>query len=239
MPKVSVVMTAYRRPLLLEKTLFSIGMQNFPDKEVIVVEDGDNNDGTRTVCSTYGAKYLQRLHRPGVRYSNPAIPNNIGIRAAQGDVIILQNAEVEHQGETIEKLYDRVRVGHAVFAAVEAVNTSGGHQMWYTHSVHNPRPFFFCGTLHTRHFDYLRGFDERFTGYGYDDNQFADRLAYVGVKFDFADDIKVKHHEHTPSFVAGDPDYTTNLALYNQWKDDFYKGRVGPIANLDHEWGAG
>jgi GT2 family glycosyltransferase len=208
-------------------------MQDFPDKEVIVVEDGDDGGFTRTVCSMYAVEYLQRKHRPGVRYSNPAVPNNIGLRAATGEVVILQNAECEHiTPDSIQKLYDRALHGHAVFAAVEAVSRSGTHLMWYTHSVHNPRPFFFCGALRRYCFERLGGFDEDYTLYGWDDNDFADRLSYVGTRFDFADDIHVKHHEHESSFKADEPN---NFPLYEEKTRQFKAGTIGPVRNLKKE----
>jgi hypothetical protein len=235
-------MTAHQRGPLLEKTFLSIAMQDTKyTTETILVEDGYDGGETERLCKAFGVKYIRRNQRPGIRYSNPAVPNNIGIKAAQGDVIILQNAECYHVASTtprmpgvIDVLADATINGHAVFANVEAVDGAGKHLMWYCHPEKNPRPFFFCGALLRAHFTYLRGFDEDYKLYGWDDNDFADRLAYVGVRFDFRNDAHVIHQWHGPSFLVGEPN---SESTYTTKTEDFKAGRIGPIRNTDREWG--
>src|SRR5579863_680212 len=104
---ISIVITTFNRNPQLAQTLASIRGQHFSG-EVIVVDDGDLSHGypsAKLLCDTFGAKHIQCRRPASTAFRNPALPNNIGIRAATGDILILQNAECRHlDPRTIEKL---------------------------------------------------------------------------------------------------------------------------------------
>ena len=193
--KVSIVMTAYRRPRQLERTLQSIYAQG-EDCEVVVVEDGKDGE-TEQVCAAYPVKYLCRPDRPtGPNFYNPAVVTNMGLRAATGDIVILQNAECEHVGDVISQFRDRVHSGATLFASVDALNPDGTFDQWYCHPWHNRRPLFFCGAMLRRHYFEVGLFDEDYTEYGYEDVDFADRLTEAGIVFEWSGYILVHHQWH-------------------------------------------
>lgn len=239
-PAVSLVLNTYNRAPLLRNTLDSFVKQSFKDFEVVLIDDG--TDAETPVVAAEQWPFPLRYHRmnrekkPG--YGNPARPNNVGIRMAQADTIILQNAEVMHSGnEVIAKLLSLCGDNNAVFAQVHAANEYGGGAAWYCHKTFSPRPFFFCGALRKKWFEELRGFDEDiFPGYGFDDVQFADRLEKAGVTFDFSN-IEVTHQFHGYSYVHGDPINALTEANYYEWKRKFKAGEVGLEVNLGHDWG--
>lgn len=237
MPEISIVMTAYKRPKQLEKTLQSIYAQDFKDFEVIVVDDGVD-DAQRIVCRSYpDLRYIPRPHRPGHLYSNPAVPNNIGLRAATGNIILLQNAENMHiTKDTINQMVDPVRHNKMVttFASVLALKPNGTPYMWYVHSVHNPRPFFFCQAISRSVVEQLRGFDEDFIYYAYDDDDFAYRLRAHGLEFQFLDHVLVHHQYHAETGCFKN-DF--NQKIYEQKMRDMAAGKIGIARNLGKEWG--
>lgn len=207
--KVSICMAAYKRAPLLRITLESIRRQDADDVEIVVCEDGDDGGWTRSVCEKFGAKYFQRKRRPDQPYSNPAIPTNIAIRQATGELLILQNPECRHAADdVIEKLTAPHRSDRrlAVFATVEALQENGSHWQWYCHPLFRRAPYFFCGSVLRENVIEAGGFDEDFGrgtgGYGFDDDFFSLCLAKRGVLFQFRDDIPVKHqwHESTNCF---------------------------------------
>jgi GT2 family glycosyltransferase len=237
LPEVSIVITAHNRADLLAETLNTFATQNVaPLYEVIVVDDG--NDHTDCVCEAWGiSKYFKTNRPPTQHYSNPSLPNNIGIKKAFGDLLIIQNAECRHEGPVIKQFLERTKPGTAVFAAVEALTPQGNHQMWYTHSS-NPRPFFFCGAIHRDLLAGIRGFDEDYLFYGYDDNDMADRLKRMGIKFIFDDSITVKHQWHPTSFKPEDSEKNAvNGRIYLEKSEQFRLGQLGVVRNLDREWG--
>lgn len=172
-PKVSIVITTFNRPAQLQNTLLSFSTQAFKDYEVIVVDDGDDSE-TPVLCKKYGVRYIKIFRPTSVRYRNPSVPNNVGIRLARGDVIILQNAECKHIDQaTIEKLYVAVTDKNAVFARVMGLYPDGS-QHWLYVGKENQRPFFFCGAMKRCIFERLRGFDEDYVEWGCDDDDLGD-----------------------------------------------------------------
>lgn len=235
-PEVSICMCSYRRAPLLRRTLESIAEQRFPSLEVVVCEDGDDGGATRAVCEEFGARYFQRKNRPDQPYSNPAAPFNIAIRRARGEILILQNPECRHAApDVIERLAapHRSESHLAVFAAVMALDVVGNQLLWYCHPRYSARPFFFCGSVRREHVWRIRGFDEDFTGYGYDDDFFALCLNSVGVRFVFRDDVPVEHQWHEGTNCFG---LKTNHAMFQKKLQEF--SVRGPESNAGREWGS-
>jgi GT2 family glycosyltransferase len=205
-PTVSIVITAFNRNPQLARTLASIRRQDFTG-EVIVVDDGDLSHGhpsAALLCESYGARHIPCRRPASPAFRNPALPINIGIRAASGEIVILQNAECEHVTlDTITRLADLVAsfppsAPAAVFAHVVALNLDGSTMQTYC-GPDTRRPYFFCGAIRRDLLVRLRGFDEDFTGAGYDDDDLASRLAREGVDFLYPDLLLVHHQWHEPA----------------------------------------
>lgn len=234
----SIILTTFNRNALLARTLASIQRQQVPDIEVIVVDDGDlshGNPSAKLVCETYGARHAPCRRPPSPYFRNPAYPNNVGIRAASGEVVILQNAECLHvDSDTIVELVAAVTSTNAVFARVIALNPDGSPFMEYC-SPANPRPYFFCGAIRREHFVRLRGFDEDFVGAGYDDDDLADRLGASGIEFQFLDRPVVHHQWHAPAGAYADAPVMHDL--YQQKLAAMLRGELGVVRNLGRDWG--
>ena len=164
----SIVITAFNRNPQLAQTLSSIRAQKF-DGEIIVVDDGDGAHGypsAALLCSQFGARHIPCRRPASAAFRNPSYPNNVGIRAATGGIVILQNAECKHvDPTTIEKLTALVAPTNAVFARVLSLQQDGTPGLLYC-GEENPRPYFFCGAIRREWLVNLRGFDEDFTGAG-------------------------------------------------------------------------
>jgi GT2 family glycosyltransferase len=171
------------------------------------------------------------MSRPQGGYKNPAKPNNAGVKRATGEVIILQNPECMHMSENlIERLTNQVTDDSAVFCRALSLKQDGTADQWYCHGDYNARPFFFCGAIKRAWFETLRGFDEDFLHYGYEDDDFAYRLTAAGVRFDFSD-LEVWHQWHVPGSGNMSSD------LYDAKRKLFLEGKIGIERNLNREWG--
>jgi hypothetical protein len=201
------------------------------------VDDGDLSLGhpsARFRCDAFSARHIPCRRPASSSFRNPALPNNIGIHAASGEVVILQNAECRHEDPAaIEKLVSLVTPTAAVFAHVTALNPDGSPLMDYC-SPANQRPYFFCGAIRREHLVRLRGFDEDYTGAGYDDDDLADRLGASGVEFIFSD-ISVSHQWHPPAGTYADADQMRDL--YQQKTAAMLRGELGLERNVGREWG--
>lgn len=83
MPKVSIIMPTYNRGWIIKRAIESILRQNFSDYEVIIVDDG-SNDNTESVVSTFKDSRIrfERIEHKGV-----AGARNRGVSLAKGDYI--------------------------------------------------------------------------------------------------------------------------------------------------------
>lgn len=223
---VSVVLTTYNRAEQLRRTLLSIAAQE-GEREVIVIDDG--TDDMTPFASHHLCDYSIRLDRPSSTiHRNPANPLNFGIRQAKGDIIILQNAECQHiDPQTIAKMTSLVTDTNAVFARVIALDEAGNESVLYC-GQENPRPYFFCGAIKRDWFLRLRGFDEEYTTYGFDDDDMADRLRREGVEFVFTDILV--HHQWHPQ--AGD------VTGWEAGREMFERKKTEPtVRNVGRDWG--
>ncbi len=98
-PKVSVVIPAYNAAEFLAEALDSVLAQTYQPVDVIVVDDG-SEDETPQIAAAYASKvtYVRQ------RRSGPACARNTGIRAASGDWIALLDQDDVWMPELLEKL---------------------------------------------------------------------------------------------------------------------------------------
>jgi hypothetical protein len=89
--------------------------------------------------------------------------------------------------------------------------------------------------LRREHIERLRGFDEDYKFYGFDDDDFAFRLLRIGVNFQFRDDIVVHHQWHECSFCYG---IQSNEQIFREKMEAMMSGLIGPERNLGREWGS-
>jgi glycosyltransferase involved in cell wall biosynthesis len=223
---ISIVLTTFNRPCQLLATLQSIDEQS-TGCQIVVVDDG-TDDRTQGISLAFDALYLKLRREPSEHYRNQARPLNVGIRHALGETIILQNAECKHVGpNVIKSLISRVTDGNAIFARVTSMNEDGTRGICYC-GTENPRPYFFCGAIRRINLMKLRGFDEDYQGYGYEDDDMADRLRRFGISFEFTD-IEVEHQWHPPAGIQGDMKAGAEMF---KWKQS-----TGVERNLGRGWG--
>lgn len=114
--KLSIVLPARNESVGLGKTLPRLREQ-FPDAEVIVVDDGSTDD-TAAVTEINGCKALRAPYGMG---NGAAIKR--GARAASGDVIVFMDADGQHDPAHIANLLAQIEAGHDM--AVGARDATG------------------------------------------------------------------------------------------------------------------
>lgn len=234
-PSVSIVISTCNRTDQLTNTLVSIVLQA-TDAEVIVVDDGTDGKSAevKEICDAGEIRYLRCDRPPSSAFRNPSFPNNVGIRAATGNIVILQNAECRHEDpQTIQKLVAFVTPTNAVFAHVVALDPAGNPTQDYC-SPAAPRPYFFCGAILRATLLRLRGFDEDYDGAGFEDDDLADRLGASGIEFFFSN-VRVHHQWHPPagSYLSADQ----MRALYQAKLAAMLRGELGLVRNIGRDWG--
>lgn len=90
MPKVSVVIPCFNHGAYIGKTIASVLRQTYQDIEIIVVDDGSDDDCTRIVLEALEEDRVRVLHTEN---HGLATARNIGIKAASGEFILPLDAD--------------------------------------------------------------------------------------------------------------------------------------------------
>lgn len=225
-PKISIVMTYYERLHQLTTTLKTFKMHNYQNIEVIVVDDASPTQPLDEETVKSLPFPIKAVQMPADKnYYNPCIPFNKGLFMAEGDIIIIQNAECAHVHNIIDYVEKNIKENEYLtfscysmqkektfeffdsnswdlndlknMITAEKSATVDGDDAWYNHSVHRPCAYHFCSAIYKEDLKDLNGFDERYAnGIGFDDDEILDRIKRKGLDVKIIDDYSVIHQWH-------------------------------------------
>jgi alpha-1,6-rhamnosyltransferase len=96
-PRVTVIVPVYNSPKLLAVCLDNLLPQDYPDYEVIVVDDGSTDD-TVAVAKRYPVKVIESA------YLGLSSVRNQGIRAARGEIVMTVDADLTVPHDLIRRM---------------------------------------------------------------------------------------------------------------------------------------
>jgi len=114
-PQVSVVIAAYNEEKVITKTIDTLLSSEYPNLEIIVIDDGSKDDTAGVVRQTYGDNGRIMVIRK--ENGGKASALNIGIKECRGDIIVALDADTVFAPDTIAKM-----VRHFADPAVGAVS---------------------------------------------------------------------------------------------------------------------
>lgn len=217
----SIVMTYFKRHAQLNETLCSFNQYKNEKIEVIIINDGPDDDLITLINNFNYPILLIQINLKTKNYFNPCIPFNIGFKYIQSPITIIQNAECLHYNNIITsaKIYD-LNESYQVFSCyslskydthlyqqnkVLEFNNIGanndGESAWYNHGTFRPSGYHFCSMISTNNLLTLNGFDERYKfGIGFDDDEFLYRIKNSNfLTLVFNDDGIALHQWHYSS----------------------------------------
>ncbi len=250
-PMVSVVMASFNRASLLNWGLSSITQHKPPFSfEVVVVNDGQDDDGTKEVCEAYkeelNIKYVFSGHRNQDRLipRNPAVPNNIAIQQSSGEIIVLTCPEMYHVNNALELVINNVLLSKTALSIPNCImfdtHGIGVVQLRRGEKIHLPglperkdhvrMPFFLA--IWKDQLMATGGYDEDFLGYAGEDNDLIQRLINRGCRY-VKSNARVIHLYHGPrcsSKVQNSKEWIYNYTL---WKT---RQKI-LVRNVGRPWG--
>jgi glycosyltransferase involved in cell wall biosynthesis len=134
--KVSIIIPCYNELNTIEEIVLRILKYVKYDKEIIIVDDG-SSDGTediiRNKLSSQVSKLIQNDKNYGKGYSVRK-----GIQAATGDIIVIQDADLEYHPSDLSKLIEPIKNGFAdVVYGSRFISTEERRVLNYWHSIGN------------------------------------------------------------------------------------------------------
>lgn len=234
-PRCSVIIAAHNRAAYVANLLESLARQDCPPNtfEAIVVDDG-STDGTGAVVSSlalpYEATCIRKPHE-----SNRGRTRNVGLLQARGDVVIFADADMLcPPGFVRAHLALHDRYGPCVVSAWhQRLREPVGYPLpddWEQRaqaaadtcfapgvSLYTDGPPFITANASCRRLDALEIglFDERFTGYGYEDLDLGYRLHLLGRRF-VSDRSTMAYHQPHPDSPAKSAEGSWNLQHYRR-----------------------
>jgi hypothetical protein len=111
--KISIIIGYYNRKKQLFHTLKTIGYSSYKNIEIIIIDDcSDNPDDILNNNDFENLNMnikLISIKKEDKTWVNPCVGYNKGISEATGDIIILQNAEVCHIGDTLSYVINNLK----------------------------------------------------------------------------------------------------------------------------------
>lgn len=224
--KVSIVMAYVNRKPQFYETLKSIVKTKHDNFEVIVVDDCSVDEHRlENLLEEFPFLKIIRLELKDRWYINPCVPFNHAIRAANGDVLILQNPECLHVHDIIKYVADTINDTNYIsfstygldkklseelikhnqnntvvdfFKSLPQKSYSGDYTIgWYNHSIYRNTYYHFCSAITKLNMNKLNGFDERFAnGVGFDDVEFLHRVRLLNLNVILENNLSVIHQFH-------------------------------------------
>ena len=223
---ISIVSAYINRKCLLYKTLKSITQSKYKDFEFILVDDGSTeNERIEDFLIEFPFLKIIRLDPKDRWYINPCVPFNIGIKAAKGDIIILQSPECFHVHDILTYVSKNINNSNYIsmsaygltedftkelhtltltteiqqfFKNLPQVSAAKGYtNCWLNHSEYMPFHYHYCSAITKKNMNKLGGFDERWAyGIGGDDDEFAYRVDKLKLLRVIEDNLSVIHQYH-------------------------------------------
>ena len=213
MRKVSIIITHYNRKDLLIKTIRSISkFESSKYAEFVIVDDAsDESQNIDNIPNLFSELDIQvvKIGKDEKWWSCPCPTINKGVSESTGEIIILQGAEIAHAGDIIsdvQRINDNQYFVYGCLSLKESENSFVNSDiskikgdMWYQHSVQNPRCYNFCTAITRDDYYELGGFDERFgDGIAYGDDDFIRRVRLKGMDVMQIDNPHTLHQYHPP-----------------------------------------
>lgn len=249
---ISIVLASFARADLLELSILSILNQviSYP-YNFVIVNDGFENDGTKEVCEKYGTQvpitYIFTGHRniDKLLPRNPAVPNNIAIKQASGNIVILTCPEILHFENSVNNIVKPVVRNKKAISIPSLIyfdntgkytqalkNKTRGALQWLSgHKDHVKMPFFMG--VWKQELLKIGGYDEDFTGYAFEDNDLVGRLLANGC-FYHKTPVKIIHLYHGKRCQEGTMEYLPAWN-YNKRLLEERKGII--VRNKQKSWG--
>lgn len=236
-PSVSLIITTYNRANLLASAFETLQYLTLPD-EVIVVDDGSDDQSVRSVCERHTLETPVRYVRnEPVHRGTRCQPTNVAIKRSSGDLIIHSDPEVEFLSDIVDQYRKATREFPDNILAPDVAY----HDTYPYCQIEACRVIAAGDGLHATGgpcYAYRRdwllevgGWDESLGWGGWDDLDLHTRLSWIGHSHVAVPGAQVRHHWHEEMDWSGSENKSNaDIVQSKRYPQDL-------VANVDREWG--
>ncbi len=221
--KVSIIIPNYNGMKWLANCLESVTSQTFSDYEVILIDNGSDDDSISYTQMNYPEVQILQRHENG----GFAVACNQGVRQAKGNFVLLLNTDTILQTRCLKTLVECLEHSQSDVVAIQPrmlqmseptkIDDAGNTLSWYGEALKRghgkPRELYdqdgeiFSpsggASLFRKSFlDEMKGFDESFFAY-LEDIDLGLRGKLAGYRYLFCSQAKVLHHGHGSAMPRG------------------------------------
>src|SRR3989344_5320813 len=104
--KISIVISVFNEAGSIKNCLDSLLKQELKDYEIIVINDGSTDRTTEILQEFRNEKKILLLEQ---KHLGPGAARNLGAKEATGEILVFVDADMEYDGNFIEKLVSPIR----------------------------------------------------------------------------------------------------------------------------------
>lgn len=225
----SILLTTYNREEDCKKCLLNLRLKAPVSTEIILLDEWHLPTKTLDVfCIQNNIKYLWtgRQKNLEVKWRVPGYALNIGAKLAKNPYLIIGCAEIYINEPSIITSMAKTK-------CISAPTIYDQNQAGELVSTLNSKLPFFLGIPKQSYID-IGGYDEDFTGYCFDDNDFSDRIFSI-LPFEPVSETAIHLWNKRGVENRGDPKLTQDSWEYNRF---LYESRKGMLKrNIGRVWG--
>jgi len=195
-PKVTVITPIYNNAKMIGDCLESLLPQDYPDYEVIVVDDG-STDNTPDEVRKYPVKLITNPHL-GI-----SAARNAAIKAATGDIIITMDSDLKVPSDLISRMVKPLLADEKRGVVMSWWDISNPDNLvaslifrgyeYFIHNLDEPNFFWgYCFAIKKKIFDQIGYFDESLPLV--EDVDFAYRMVHAGYTIKILKEVRVWHY---------------------------------------------
>lgn len=220
-PLVSVIVPVHNGARFLPEALASICAQGYRPMEVVIVDDGSEDDTARVAATLPGAVVLSHPARRG-----PAAARNTGLERASGELVAFLDADDLWPAGALATQVDRLLQAPGVDLLLGRTRRLGDPA-----ATSFVAPYLGSGLFRRVVFDRVGRFDEalRFS----EDHDWFLRARELGVSIEISDELALIYRAHEGSMTRG-PDRPPDLQLLGVLRRSLVRRRAsgGPARSL-------
>ena len=134
--KLSVIIPCYNEIRTIEKIVDKVNLQKKYDKEIIIIDDF-STDGSREIIDSKLKSKVQKVIFNERNYGK-GYSLRKGIDAASGDIILIQDADLEYDPSDYERLIEPIKNNYAdVVYGSRFVGSEEKRVLFFWHSIGN------------------------------------------------------------------------------------------------------